>query len=211
MKSLKLIKKHYLLIFVFALTFSKGAIASNLLIMGDSLSAAYNLRPDQGWVGLLQKKLDAEQAGVSIINASVSGETTQGGVSRFHQLLNDHQPKWVVIELGSNDALRGYPLTHTQNNLETMVRQATAAQAQVLLIGNHIPQNYGKRYAQAFYQLYERIAADNQLEYMPFLLEDVALDKSLMLSDGLHPNADGQKIMLGNIYPYIESLINKVN
>ena len=189
--------------------FSQSVFASNLLVMGDSLSAAYTLRQEQGWVSLLQNRLEDSGFEVKIVNASVSGETTQGGISRFGQLLEEYQPKWVVIELGANDALRGYPLVQTRQNLEMMVQQALKAKAEVLLLGNQIPQNYGKRYTQAFYSLYEQIATQYQLGYMPFMLEGVALNKELMLPDGLHPNEEGQKEMLENIFPYVDSLLKQ--
>ena len=184
------------------------ASASTLLVMGDSLSAAYNLRQDQGWVSLLQAHLSETYSDIDVVNASVSGETTQGGLARFQQLLTEHQPCWVILELGANDALRGYPLTLTKQNLENMVKQSQQASAKVLLIGNQIPLNYGKRYTDLFYGLYNKIATEYQTAYMPFMLEDVALNKALMLSDGLHPNEDGQVIILANILPYLIPILD---
>ena len=183
------------------------ASASTLLVMGDSLSAAHNMRPEAGWVSLLQAQLSETHPEVTVINASVSGETTQGGLSRFNQLLLEYSPQWVILELGANDALRGYPLDQTSNNLEQMVDQAQQLNAKVLLVGNHIPQNYGKRYTEMFYNLYQRIADDYELAYVPFMLDGVALDKSLMQSDGLHPNQDGQPLVLENILPHLLPLM----
>ncbi|MDB4837076.1 arylesterase [Marinomonas sp.] len=201
--------KKYLLILcsILILTIQNIASASTLLVMGDSLSAAYNLPQQDGWVNLLEKQLSITHPTVKVINASISGETTQGGLSRFASLLTTQQPSWVIIELGANDALRGYPLNQTTLNIEKMVDQAQDAGAIVLLLGNQIPQNYGKRYTQMFYNLYKKVADQYQLLYMPFMLKDVATSTNLMLSDGLHPNKEGQTVVLKNIQPYIEKLL----
>ena len=191
------------------LLLSKLALASNLLVMGDSLSAAHNMRPEAGWVSLLENQLSETHPEIKVINASVSGETTQGGLARFDKLLSAHQPRWVILELGANDALRGYPLEQTTQNLETMIKQARQADAKVLLVGNQIPQNYGKRYTEMFFNLYKDIATEYELAYVPFMLAGVALDKSLMQSDGLHPNQDGQPVVLDNILPHLEPLLSE--
>ena len=183
------------------------ASASTLLIMGDSLSAAYNLRQQDGWVSLLENQLSQSHPEIKVVNASVSGETTQGGLSRFSDLLTTHKPNWVVLELGANDALRGYPLNQTTLNLEKMIEQAQNANAEVLLVGNQIPQNYGKRYTQMFFNLYKDVANKYNVAYLPFMLENVALNKDLMQSDGLHPNKAGQPIVLKNILPYLMPLL----
>jgi acyl-CoA thioesterase-1 len=189
------------------LLFSKLALASTLLVMGDSLSAAHNMRPEAGWVSLLEQQLSETHPNISVINASVSGETTQGGLARFDKLLSDHQPRWVILELGANDALRGYPLDQTTENLKAMITQAHQSNAEVLLVGNHIPQNYGKRYTEMFFRLYEKIASEYQLAYVPFMLDGVVLDKSLMQADGLHPNKNGQPLILNNIFPHLSPLL----
>lgn len=206
-----LIKRQFYLFLVIGLLLSNisSASSSNLLIMGDSLSAAYNLRPESGWVSLLENKLSASHPDIAVVNASVSGETTQGGQSRFKQLIDKYQPKWVVLELGANDALRGYPLTQTTGNLESMVELAQQSGAEVLLIGNQIPLNYGKRYTDMFYRLYQDIAEKYQLAYVPFMLKGVALDKKLMQADGLHPNEQGQLLVLENILPYLQGLLGE--
>jgi acyl-CoA thioesterase-1 len=185
------------------------ASATTLLIMGDSLSAAYNLRQQDGWVSLLENQLSQSHPDVSVINASVSGETTQGGLSRFSSLLTTYKPQWVVLELGANDALRGYPLNQTTLNLEKMIEQAQQVGAATLLIGNQIPQNYGKRYTQMFFNLYKDIASKYNVAYMPFMLKGVALNKDLMQDDGLHPNKDGQPVVLQNILPYLQPLMTQ--
>lgn len=202
--------KRQLLLFLTAnLLFINLASASTLLVMGDSLSAAYNLRQEAGWVSLLEKRFSQSNLDIKIVNASVSGETSQGGFSRFAPLLSEYKPCWVILELGANDALRGYPLERTAQNLEKMIEQAHQANAKVLLIGNRIPQNYGRRYTDMFFTLYEKIAEKYQLAYLPFMLEGVALNKSLMQDDGVHPNKDGQPLVLQNILPYLQPLLDE--
>lgn len=195
-------------IIITLLLMSSLTAASTLLVMGDSLSAAYNLRQQDGWVSLLETQLSQTHPDIKVVNASVSGETTQGGLSRFDALLNTYQPHWVILELGANDALRGYPLGQTTNNLNTMIEQAQSNDATVLLIGNQIPQNYGKRYTQMFFNLYKDIAAQYEVAYLPFMLENVALNPDLMQSDGLHPNKAGQPVVLSNILPYLMPLLD---
>ncbi|MTI63526.1 arylesterase [Methylophaga sp.] len=203
-----LFKRQIWLFLVVGLCLSKLASASTLLVMGDSLSAAHNMRPEAGWVSLLENQLSETHPEVKVINASVSGETTQGGLARFDKLLSEHQPRWVILELGANDALRGYPLQQTTQNLKTMVEQAHQINAKVLLVGNQIPLNYGKRYTEMFFNLYKNLAAEYQLAYVPFMLKGVALNKSLMQDDGLHPNKDGQPVVLQNIYPQLQTLLD---
>ena len=203
------LKRQYWFVLLISLFMSNLASASTLLVMGDSLSAAYNLRPELGWVSLLENQLSESHPEITIVNASVSGETTQGGLSRFKQLLSEHKPSWVIIELGANDALRGYPLTQTKNNLETMIEQAHQADAKVLLLGNQIPQNYGKRYTEMFFNLYKELAEEYELAYVPFMLKGVALNKALMQADGLHPNKEGQPVVLQNIKPVLLPLLEE--
>ncbi|WP_289285246.1 arylesterase, partial [Methylophaga sp. UBA1918] len=195
------LKRQYWFVLLISLLMSNAVSASTLLVMGDSLSAAHNLRPELGWVSLLENQLSESHPEISVVNASVSGETTQGGLARFKQLLSEHKPSWVILELGANDALRGYPLTQTKQNLESMIEQAHKADAKVLLVGNQIPQNYGKRYTEMFFNLYKELAEQYQLAYVPFMLKGVALDKTLMQADGLHPNKEGQPVVLQNIKP----------
>tara|TARA_R110002049_G_scaffold35531_7_gene114642 strand:+ start:984 stop:1613 length:630 start_codon:yes stop_codon:yes gene_type:complete len=201
--------RQLLLFLTISLLFTNVTLASTLLVMGDSLSAAYNLRQEAGWVSLLKNQLSKDNREIKVVNASVSGETSQGGLSRFGSLLSEYQPSWVILELGANDALRGYPLEQTANNLEQMIELSHQANASVLLIGNKIPQNYGRRYTEMFFQLYEKIADKYTLAYVPFMLEGVALNKSLMQDDGLHPNKDGQPLVLQNILPYLQPLLDE--
>ena len=200
-------KKQLLLFFYVIFLNMNLASASTLLVMGDSLSAAYNLRQEVGWVSLLENQLSQSNPEIKVVNASVSGETSQGGLSRFSVLLNQYKPRWIIFELGANDALRGYPLTQTSKNIEKMIEQAQQSNARVLLVGNQIPQNYGKRYTEMFFTLYEKIANKYKVAYLPFMLKGIALNKSLMLEDGLHPNKDGQPFVLQNILPYLQPLL----
>ncbi len=185
-----------------------NAHANTLLVFGDSLSAAYNLRQQQGWVSLLSQQLNRSHPDVNVVNASISGETTQGGLSRLPKLLETHQPKWVVLELGANDGLRGYPLNQMKQNLAHMIDQSQQTGAKVLLVGNHLPSNYGRTYTTQFFNVYSELAKEYQLAYVPFMLENVALDSTLMQNDGLHPNADGQPVVLENIAPTLLPLLN---
>jgi acyl-CoA thioesterase-1 len=180
--------------------------ASTILIMGDSLSAAYQLPVEKGWVHLLKTNIQQQDNTLDIVNASISGETTQGGVSRLTSLL-ENKPTLVILELGANDALRGYPLKTTKKNLVQMIKNSKDAGAKVLLIGNQIPPNYGRRYANAFYALYQDIAQQEEVSLVPFMLDNVALDQDLMLKDGLHPNAKGQTVVLQNIMPKVLPLL----
>lgn len=177
--------------------------------MGDSLSAAYQLPTKQGWVALMEEQLIASHPDSSIVNGSISGETTQGGRSRLPKLLEQHKPELVIIELGANDALRGYPLKKTKENLSFMIDSAKNYQARVVLVGNRIPPNYGRKYSEAFFNLYQDLAKQHKIELIPFMLKDVALNPDLMLNDGLHPNALGQTKVLENIMPTILSLLQK--
>ncbi|MCZ2720292.1 arylesterase [Marinomonas sp. 15G1-11] len=192
------------------LLLSSSIYANSILVMGDSLSAAYNLKLDQGWVSLLENTADFQDTNYAIINASVSGETSQGGVARLNKLLTTHQPTIVILELGSNDGLRGYPLNKTKANLETMIQQSINHGASVLLIGNRMPPNYGKRYTEQFFTLYQALAEQFNIEsYLPFMLDNVALNDDLMLEDGLHPNPEGQKQVLQNIMPFLMPMLSK--
>ena len=200
-------KKQLLLFFYVIFLNMNLASASTLLVMGDSLSAAYNLRQEVGWVSLLENQLSQSNPEIKVVNASVSGETSQGGLSRFSVLLKQYKPRWIILELGANDALRGYPLSQTSKNIEKMVEQAQQSNARILLVGNQIPQNYGKRYTEMFFTLYEKVANKYKIAYLPFMLKGIALNKSLMLEDGLHPNKDGQPFVLQNILPYLQPLL----
>jgi acyl-CoA thioesterase-1 len=189
----------------------QNAVAADrtILVFGDSLSAAYGIRPEQGWVALLTQRLQAQGYGYDVINASVSGETTEGGLARLPRALQLHQPSIVVLELGANDALRGLPLNGTRANLASMVRAAQEAGASVLLVGLRIPPNYGPRYTEEFAGMFPDVAKQYHLQLVPFLLQDVALDPARMQQDGLHPNAAGEPPVLDTLWPYLKPLLKK--
>lgn len=191
---------------------STGAAATNertLLVYGDSLSAAYGLRADQGWVALLQKRLEEQGYGYRVVNASVSGETTSGGKARIARALEQHRPELVVLELGANDGLRGLPVAAARSNLEAMVGTIRNSGARVLLVGILMPPNYGAPYAKAFSAMYGELAKSLQLPLVPFMLDGIALEPALMQADGLHPNAEGQPRVLENVWPHLKKLLRR--
>jgi acyl-CoA thioesterase-1 len=179
------------------------------LVFGDSLSAGLGLRPDEGWVPLLQKRLQAQGYVTPVVNASISGETSVGGLQRLPRALQLHNPSLVILELGANDGLRGLPIPQTRANLEQMIELVRKAHAQTLLIGMRLPPNYGPRFTADFYQMYQDIAAHDHLALVPFLLESVALDPSYMQADGLHPNARGAPLLLDTVWPRLVPLLGK--
>ena len=186
-----------------------AAPASPILVFGDSLSAGYGLRPGEGWVPLLQKRLQTQGYVTPVVNASVSGETTGGGVQRLPRALELHKPSLVILELGANDGLRGLPVRETSANLEKMIGMVRAAGAQLLLIGMRMPPNYGPRYTADFRQMYEDVAQQNHLPLVPFLLESVAMNPDLMQADGMHPNARAAPLLLDTIWPRLVPLLRK--
>jgi acyl-CoA thioesterase-1 len=189
----------------------QNAVASSrtILVFGDSLSAAHGIRPEQGWVALLTQRLQAQAYGYQVINASVSGETSSGGLERLPRTLQLQQPELVILELGANDGLRGLPVSATRENLAQMVRLSQAAGARVLLVGIRIPPNYGARYTEEFARMYPTLADQYHLPLVPFLLETVALDPARMQPDGLHPNASGEPPILDTVWPYLKPLLKK--
>ena len=186
-----------------------------LLVTGDSLSAEDGIARGSGWVSLLASRLKQEGSPWEIMNASISGETTSGGLTRLPKLLAQKKPKLVIIELGANDALRGLPLAETEKNLRTMVDLSKKSGAEVLLIGMRIPPNYGQEYTQQFAQLFVRIAKSQQVALLPFFLEGVAQRNDLFQADRIHPNEAAQTIMFQNVWtalsPFYGQLIPKKN
>lgn len=178
-----------------------------LLVMGDSLSAAYNLPSEQGWVALTAKRMKSTHPQWAVVNASVSGETTSGGLSRLPAALKQHRPKLVIIELGANDALRGLPLELSRRNLQGMIRMAKAAGAKVLLIGMQMPPNYGKAYTDGFAGNYRALAKQEKTALLPFLLQPIALDRSYFLPDQVHPNAKGQVKLRDHVWPVLKAML----
>lgn len=182
---------------------SLSASARTLLIVGDSISAGWGVELEQGWVSLLQQRLAEREMAAAVVNASVSGETSSGGLARLPELLEVHQPDLLVIELGGNDGLRGTPLATMQQNLSQMIELGQAAGADVLLLGMRIPPNYGPRYTQGFEQVFVDLAAQYRVPLMPFFLEGVAGDPALMQDDGIHPRAEAQSQLLENAWPLL--------
>ena len=195
---------------VFALVNPAGAESvapRTVVVLGDSLSAGYGISMKEGWVNLLARRIASEGYGYQVINASVSGETTQGGLARLPRVLQIHKPKIVIIELGGNDGLRGLPLAASRENLRKSIELARAAQARVLLVGMMIPPNYGQRYAQEFRDMYTSLASSHSIALVPFLLDKVALNPELMQDDGIHANVKGQPVMLENVWPTLKPLL----
>ena len=192
---------------VTALVATSAQAAQTIVIFGDSLSAAYGIQQNEGWVNLLQNKLTQQNLDYKVVNASISGETTSGGLGRFKSMLAAHRPNIVVIELGANDGLRGLSVKEMQNNLTSMISQAKAMNAKVMLLGMRIPPNYGIQYTQQFSETYTNLAKKHDLPLVPFFLDGVAGNPSLVLDDGLHPKATAQTKLLENVWPMLEKIL----
>ena len=190
--------------------FAVPAVAAErrVLVLGDSLSAAYGLAAEQGWVALLGERLGARGEGWRVVNASIGGETSAGGAARIEAELETHRPGVVVIELGANDGLRGLPLEHTRANLTRMIEAAQGAGARVLLIGMRIPPNYGPAYGEAFFALFGELAKAHGTAHLPFLLEPIATEREAFLDDNLHPTAEAQSRLLEHVWPALAPLLD---
>lgn len=180
---------------------------STILVFGDSISAAYGMDQNQGWVHLLSERLDQDYPHYEVVNASVSGETTGGGVVRLPKTLEIHQPDVVVLELGGNDGLRGYPIDKIRANLMEMTRMSLEANARVLLIGIVLPPNYGRRYTDAFERVFQEVAEAKGVDFMPFLLDGIATPQNLLQRDGIHPKPEAQPMMLEQVLPRLTPLM----
>ena len=183
------------------------ARANTLLVMGDSISAAYGMSLDKGWVALLAGRMESTYPDYQVVNSSISGETTDGALRRLDGLLQQHQPTVVLIELGGNDGLRGFPIQRFRDNLGELTRRSQAAGATVILAAIRIPPNYGSRYTNSFHDSYALVADDTDSILAPFILEGIATDPSLMQADGIHPTVEAQPRLLDNLYPYIEEAL----
>lgn len=175
-----------------------------IVILGDSLSAAYGMEVDQSWPSLLQRRLDQHGYAYRVFNSSIAGDTTQGGLARLPRLLEREQPAVVLIELGGNDGLRGLPLEVTRRNLAAMIEQSQAAGAEVLLAEMRIPPNYGRAYTEQFHRAYGELAQQHDAQLLPFLLQDIALKPELMLDDGIHPAAVAQPLIVDQVWAALE-------
>ena len=189
------------------LLLAQGASAGTLLVVGDSISAGFGLDTDQGWVKLLDQRLKQEDFDYQVVNASISGDTSSGGLARLPALLAEHQPTLVIVELGGNDGLRGQLPSQLQQNLAAMVQQSQKAGAKVLILGMQLPPNYGLRYTTAFAEVFSKVANETGASLVPFLLEDAAGVPSMMQSDGIHPTAAAQPQLLDNVWPTLKPLL----
>ena len=187
---------------------SQTLMAKSIVVLGDSISAAHGIDVAQGWVALLQTKLNETHSDFTFDNASISGETSAGDLARVDVLLALHKPSILILELGVNDGLRGLSPVLMKSNLVDIIRRAQQANAKVLLLGMKIPPNYGKRYIDLFYNVYPQLANEMNIPTIPFLLEEVALSSDLMQSDGLHPNAKAQPIIAEKVWQQLSLLLH---
>ena len=209
------VKKIFLILFISLLSslYSSTSLGSTILVLGDSISAAYGIKPEQGWVNLLDEKLTQEGfKDYRVINASVSGNTTGDGLARLPPLLQKFKPSIVIVELGGNDGLRGYPIKLMENNLKRIIALSQKSEAKILLAGMEIPPNYGLRYTnalrQGFVNVVKGITANEQVfSFLPFMLKDVGTNPRLMQKDGIHPTAEAQIKLLDNVWPYLKPLL----
>jgi acyl-CoA thioesterase-1 len=187
---------------------SQTLLAKSIVVLGDSISAGHGIDVSQGWVALVQKKFNDSQQDFILHNASISGDTSSGGLARIDSLLKQYQPSVLILELGGNDGLRGLSPALMKSNLAEIIRRAQQANAKILLLGMKIPPNYGKRYIEMFYNVYPQLAKEMNVASIPFLLEDVALTGDMMQSDGLHPNTQAQPIIAEKIWQQLLPLLN---
>jgi acyl-CoA thioesterase I len=190
-----------------SLAIAEAAPKQTILFFGDSLSAAYGIPKEQGWVNLVAQRLKDNQLPYEVANASVSGETTAGGLSRLPAALKQFKPSIVVLELGANDGLRGLPVEAMKNNLEKMIQASKQANAQVVLLGMLIPPNYGPKYTNGFKQVYLDLSQTHKTPFVPFFLDGVSGHSDLVIEDGLHPNAIAQPKILENVWPTLKPLL----
>ncbi len=182
---------------------------TTVLVLGDSISAAYGIQREQGWVHLLGERLAGIDPVYQVVNASISGETTGGGLARLPAVLATHDPAVVIIELGGNDGLRGYPVARIRSNLEQLVVTADPDRRDIILVGMQIPPNYGPRYTRSFQGLFEDISAEYDVALVPSFLESVALKPELMQRDGIHPKAEAQFMLLDTLWPHVWPLLHQ--
>ena len=179
-----------------------------ILVLGDSLSAGYGMKLEQSWPRLLQNRLDDNGHQYLVVNSSITGDTTQGGLTRLPRLLSKHKPHIVVIELGGNDGLRGIGVRVSRENLSNIIEQSQAVAAKIILTGIRLPPNYGATYTESFYAMYTELAEQYSVYLVPFLMDGIALDSALMQDDGIHPNADAQPKLLENVWSLLSPLLH---
>lgn len=199
---------------LFALLVGLGSLLSSvqaqtLLVLGDSLSAGYQMQLEQSWPALLNQKWQDEGGKHTLLNASISGETTQGALARLPALLKEHNPDWLLIELGGNDGLRGFAPTITRQNLASMIALAKEQQTRVVLTQIQLPRNYGARYLRQFEQIFPELAKANDLPLLPFFMDDIALRPELMMNDGIHPTPAAQPQIRDKVARFMEPLLSQ--
>lgn len=202
-------RKILVLFLVLAATGTEAIETPAILIFGDSLSAGYGIEVDQSWATLLQARLLEQGYEYRVINASISGETTEGVAARIDAALETFNPAVIILELGGNDGLRGFPASRMRDNLDAIIRKGKAFGADVVMLGIRIPPNYGQRYTEAFENVFRELATRYDIPWIEFFLEGVALNPELMQSDGIHPNAAAQPLLLDNAWPVIEQTLAK--
>jgi len=204
-------RRFLILVALLTITGSHAADVPTVLIFGDSLSAGYGIEADQSWATLLQSRLREQGYEHRVVNASISGETTEGGAERIGPALENFAPELLILELGGNDGLRGFPPQRTRENLEKIITASRAAGAEVVLLGIRIPSNYGPRYTQAFESVFRETADTLGVPWIEFFMDGIALDKELMQADGIHPNAKAQPRLLDNAWPAIREALGPAN
>ena len=189
--------------------FSTTLAAKSIVVLGDSLSASYRMATEDGWVHLVQQKIEQNKLAYSMMNESISGDTTAGGLARIDKALIQHKPALVLLELGANDGLRGLAPKRMKNNLKNIIKRSQKVGAKVLLLAMQIPPNYGKRYTDRFDQVYPQLAKDMNIPLVPFILKEIALNKGLLQKDHLHPNEKAQPLIADKVWKYLEPMIEK--
>lgn len=194
---------------VYPTAYAAGKTPATILVLGDSLSGAYGLNADEGWVALLQQQVTKHGYNYKVINASVSGDTTRTGLSRIEPALKTHQPDIVIIALGGNDGLRGLPFTEIESSLARIIELSKMQGAQLLLVGVRLPPNYGQVYNQKFAALYRRLADEYEIPLVPMILEQVAENRALMQQDGIHPKAEAQPRVMQNVWTGLKPVLDQ--
>ena len=187
--------------------FSTTLMAKSIVVLGDSISAAHGLELKKGWVSLLQQKFNQQKKPYIIFNESISGDTSAGGLARIDDVIAQYKPELILLELGANDGLRGLSPKQLKLNLAEIINRSQKAGAKVLLLSMRIPPNYGKRYVDMFYNVYPQLAEEMNVAFVPFILEEVALNKEMMQKDGFHPNAKAQAIIANKIWQYLYPIL----
>ena len=201
-------RKILTLVVLLAVANVQAAESPTILVFGDSLSAGFGIDVDQSWVALLQKRLEETGYEHRVVNASISGETTAGGAARIDSAIGTFSPELIILELGANDGLRGFPPANIQSNIEVIARRARDSGADVVLLGIRIPTNYGARYTQAFEAVFRKVAADLEIRWIEFFMDGIALNDDLLQEDRIHPNAEAQPLLLDNAWPIIRATLD---